>query len=844
MNRSCRLLVFLLLFAIGPRHQEIFAQTPSYTSYSRSQTDPVEEFSFDAIEAKVAAIRAEGHPIPTGHPRIFITPSSKAALREKIQTHFLSEMNDLVSKADAAYGIELSGPGGKSDQPAQPIILIEALIYQLGEMNGVTLSHSPEEYGRDAVRHLTSDAMLNNHYVRTLYLGVPIGYDWLYDLMSPSQRQTVADRMLLTAFPERLQIKDWNNPPGQRLLGAIALKGDPHVDQSQVDLALDDFYTGMIFGDPADSDMPKHTGDINLTLNHIFNGEGPGSEGLNYSGSYRPIFPFLLAWKDQTGEDYFKMPYFQKWPFHYTHLTGNEYQHQDKYQMLKDNAWNRGTRNYSAVFLYLEMGLLGSNPEMASLMKYHRRSIGLQDIDKVLYLLLGDPSLEMKSPSQLGLSRTKHFKVVNSVMSRNSWEGTETTWAWFQSPTWSKVRDLGPLNDILIWKHGGLLLNKHVQKHDYDGGNRTNTLLFYDELNPGVTYTPMNVMDRSSSRYMNFRQSKGDSIKQLSKNDVAYNEGMRYFEEEEGQYLYTYGDGGTKYQEIDSEKGNVITIPALTIEGWSRQFIWFRNNDNNDPDYFIVVDRVRKDKATHKEHLRFNFGMNPEIRSRNNNQDLGTGSKQFEGNWKYSNANRIVSTNTVTTNWGTAHGRLFIDTLLPHDINYYRMGGIGERNIDIFGNLRTRKLGVSGNPNDDSNMIQGLWRIQMEPAVNNLENIYLNVMQATDSSIENPDSTILIENSTMIGAAVSQNIALFNPTEAELVSGSVVLPPGINGTYRLLFADLTPEKAYILQVGGNQHNKVSSIAGTVFLENVNLQRGNSILVSPDPGAPVGQVLLP
>ena len=808
--------------------------SPQY--YSRLLTNPYEEYSFEAIEAKVKAIRASGHPIPTGHPRIFITPSKRAALREKIQQYFLSEMNALVAVADTAYGTSFTALSGQHrEPPAQPIILIEALIYQLGEIPGVKLARTPTEYGKDAVRHLTSDAMIQSHYRRSEYLALPLGYDWLYDLMTPTQRQKVATQMLQTAFPESTRILDWNNPPGARLLGAVAIKGDPGVDQTQVNLALDDFYTGMVFGDPKDSDMIKFSQDSNLTLNHIFNAGGPGHEGMVYSSSWRPIYPFLLAWRDQTGEDYFKLPLFQNWPLHFTHSTGNEYEHQDKFAYSQNRPWRQGGTKYTGIFTYLELGLLPSNRHMSALMKYHRRTYSPDVSQRLIYLLLSDPTLEMKSPQELELPKTAHFPVVNSIFSRDSWAGIDSTWLWFQSPTWTNVRDLGPLNDLNIWKHGGMLLTKHEQAHDYDGGNRTNTLVLYDATNPGVTYIPQNVMDRAANRWLGLSFKKGASAKQLSKDLPSYHAGLRYFEDKPEKYLYALGDGGQTFGSV-LPTGNMESPPQnVNLEGWSRQLIWFRADSNDNPDHFIVMDRVKKDRNTLREHLRFNFGMNPQIRNRRTNQNLGKGAKEFEGKWNYTNADRIVATNTVTTGWGTAHGRLFIDTLLPRKANYYRMGGVKERNIDIFGNLRTSALEVSGDPGSVSNILKGMWRVQVEPQVNNLENVYLHVMQAVDAKVETPESTLLIESPDLIGTTVANNLALFSAIEKEITSASVTLPAGISGLYRLVVADLSPSIAYTVRIDTTRYNKVASVAGTVYLENIPLQAGDRITISPNVG---------
>jgi len=558
-------------------------------------------------------------------------------------------------------------------------------------------------------------------------------------------------------------------------------------------------------------------------------------------------------------------------------------------------------------------------------------------------MLRADPTIEALSPAQLGIPTTAQFRGVNSILARNFWEdadyeGTDSTWAWFQSPTWTNVRDLGPLNDLMIWKNGGMLLGKHQQSHDYDGGNRTNTLVLYDENQPGETFIPLNVMDRGLNRPLGLRLDLGASLTELNKDLIGYHDGLRYFAEEPSEYLYAFGDGAQTFQG---------TGEVLELDGWTRQFIWFRNDNNDEIDTFFVLDRVENPSDTVSAQVPLHFGTNPEIRNGQTNAALGEGdldnaSRRFvkvtiggciyysvvdfaEGStiefvdpgiadsplsvsvadqaivvslgtdssgailskntdvaslinsddatsnlvnahvigwpeykqvavptdgpvalveggiWKYENegANRMVATNTVTTDWGQAHGRLFVDTLLPKVPVYYRMGGVEERNIDLSGNLRLGKLTVYGSPDDPGNIISGMWRVQIADPHGDQNQTFLNVMQATDSSVETPHSTTLIEGTGVIGAKVANNIAIFNKTEAQLVQGEVTIPTGITGDFRLLTCDLRPEENYDIKLDEAYllQDHTSSEAGTIYIDTVALTNGQvlSIGLSLIPG---------
>lgn len=806
-------------------------------NYSRYLNDPFDKFSYSSIQAMVDAIKAEGYPVPTGHPRIFINPSNIDSLRSKIagDTELREWMQEMVDLADTNYGVEITDPGGHSDEPdAQPVVMADGIIYQLGEIEGITYQHTPQEYGQDGVRHLLSLANLGrppygSNYVHREYLGLPLGYDWLYDLLTEQQRQTVAAKLLLNADPNNTEeVSPYNNPPGARLLGALAVAGDG-IDDAEAERLLNLFHNGLVFGDVIGN--PFH---YNSTVDQIFVSEGPGIEGLGYSGWYNPFYPILLAWRDQTGEDYFKLPFFQNWVFHMTHLSGNEYEHADKYSREDNESWVGG---FHPVNTMLELGLAPSNPAAAALSKYHRKRRNASASVRMLYLLLADTTIEAKSPAELGLPTTAHFECANNIFARNLWEGIESTWVWFQSPTWTNVRDLGPLNDLLIWKHGGMLLGKHEQSHDYDGGNRTNTVVLYDQNQPGKTFIPKNVMDRSSNRGLGLRFSQGASLNDLNRNLNGYNKGLRFFEEQEGQYIYALGDSGGVYQALGDE-GGCCGDESVNLQSWRREFVWFREGSNDAVDVIIVFDSFEKESQTVTAQIPLHFNLNPQIRNRHTNADVGQGDKQFEGVWKYESAgaDRIVVTNNVVTDWGQAHGRLFIDTLLPKSVVYYRMGGIGTRNVDIFGNLREKKLPqslIDGSADDPGNILMGMWRVQIAQAgqESGQKQIFLNVMQAAEESLESPDGAVLLEGQNMTGAAVGSNLVLFNLSESTLSTGTLTVPSGVSGIYRILVTGLEPGSSYGVVAGSSNTSLSATNQGTLFLKDVSLQVGDRIEVT-------------
>jgi len=840
-------------------------------TYNRDNYKPLEKYNYYTVQAMAEAIRAEAAAkrprgqllLHSGHPKVFIRPDKIDALRQKIINNqsYLELLQGAVNEVHSYYGktIPLINPDtGRSLNKPDPgfEILACGLIRHLGEIPGIDYRTHPDtgepltpaDYGQEGVRHILTWRTWVHKYGGVVpggdytdhrsFLDFPLGYDWLYDLIpnDEGERDAIAARLLEMAGPDSDSVTPFNNHAGPRLLGAIVVHGDG-VDDAKADRLLDYFYNGMVFGhrkEPINGSRSSYR----FINTHLVVPEGPGSEGMGYALGYGyPFFPFLEAWYDQTGEDYYQMPYPQEFVFHWLHISGNENEHYDKWQNRK-NKWYTSPRNRSLAMAF-EAGLARSNPTAAALAKHHQEKINQTfygdtriryrvKSESLVYMTVLDPDLvKAKSPAELNLAKTAHFRMANSIFSRNSWEnGVESAWAWFQSPVWTNVRDLGPLNDFNIWKNGAMLLTKRTARHDYDGGNRTNTMVLYDKNIDDTTFIPQNVMDRSYNR---MNRIGGPHA------------GLRYFEERRGEYTYALGDGAQTFQgyKIDVNRGRGrTTTDTLELGDWSRQFIWFRTDNNNETDHFIILDRVKRPDSNIREHLLFNFNKNPEIRG-------GTGSlfNGIQGIWRYEDANRIVASNDVTTGWGKAHARAFTDTLLPKNPVYYRMGGLAERCIDLFG-YKERGFDPNDDPEKPEHVIAGMWRVQVAYPEDDTElnHIYLHTIQADDISVTSPQPTTLLEGTGIVGARTGDNIALFNSIEDTLITGQLTIPAGVNGDYKLLIADLEPRAAYDVTLNDiviNTESPTASAAATIYLTDVTLAEGDilSIAINTDDTTP-------
>jgi len=942
-------------------------------TYNRDNFKPFDEkYNFFSLQAMVKAIRAEGHSISTGHPRIFINNSNKETLRQKIISNpgLMAIMQEAVNFAHQYYKITISDniPSYNSETKTQPAILADGLIYQLDAIPGIDYLTDPDtgaaltplDYGKDGVRHLMSTLDLTSgwtpvptpggYYGHIPYYGPPLGYDWLYDLMTAEQKNTIGNLILEMSKPTDTRIS--NSPPGPKLLGAIAVHGDG-INDDEAKRLINLFYKGFVFGDN-NNVLLNHgfTTSYNFTAYNIFIPEGPGKQGFAYTWKYDPIYHFFEVWYDQTGEDYFKLPFMQNWVYQALHSAGNgfEFSAWNRYSSITSYR-NPGGFPYSHLMLMSAIGLARTNPTAAELAdKYKRWTWTYGLTEKIVYLLRGDTGISPKTPFEAGLHETAHFRGINRVFSRNSWQGSDATWMWFQGPTWTCIRNGGPVNELMIWKNGGMLLGKHGgQNHDYYGLNRTSTLVLYDEDQPEKTLILKNVMDGAHHYGLGIRLNSGGSLSQLNKTISGYHKGLRYFEENPGKYLYMLGDG------TDGFAGGAT---PSKLDNWSRQLIWFKS-PGGVTDHFIMLDRLRTQAETISAQVPLNFAQNPSIKSRSDNQDLGQGNVEAvtnrfiktsiggifyysvvdyetditieftdpqasdsalsvsldgkavkvslgtdgsgnitstnssiaglvntsditkdlinahaagypdpgqiadptggpvalagdKGVWKYDGigADRIVVTHDYDTEWGPAHGRLFVDTLLPNGALYYRIGGVETRNMDLFGDLNYASYHTYGSENDVINISKGLYKVQIAAPDKNQDQLFLNTMQATskwkdpEHTVPNndPEPTALIggtTDDTLAGARTGNNIAIFSKTEAQLVQGEVTIPAGITGDFRLLTCDLRCEENYDIRLDDTYllENYTSSEAGTIYIDTVALTNGQvlSIALSRIPG---------
>jgi hypothetical protein len=291
--------------------------------------------------------------------------------------------------------------------------------------------------------------------------------------------------------------------------------------------------------------------------------------------------------------------------------------------------------------------------------------------------------------------------------------------------------------------------------------------------------------------------------------------------------VYVSGDGARAF-------------PLGMLNGWNRQIVWAKgdpdsDNESDREDVFVVVDRVKKSSDQINEHILWQCVQEPEIRLRGSPINP-VAAKVYDGAWSYY-GNRIVITNRTNAGWGAAHGRLIVDTLIPANPMYHKMGGGDNRNIDIFGNLHTANM-----VNLASMPYAGEWRVEVSSQVRQVDQTYFHVLRVQDADTMETNVTTVRLQSDQIAAQVGNRIFMFSETDTELQSVFCVAQE--SGLYNLWIGNLTPGAEYTVTASSPDAETLKVAAnecGFISLESFALMAAERLTIARYVPAPTNDV---
>ncbi len=800
---SPMLRLFVALLAVGLATQLLpGGESRGKPQENRAQPPP----PFWTYQDILAKRTPQTYTIRKGHPRLLITPDNKKEIIAKIK-----------AGPDLWRGVIRDANANKGEEG----LLSCAAIYQIGLVPGFKYAHTRIEYGRRGVESLMKwdpsaafgrRGPINYTWEGNYLLANPCGYDWLYDLLSDAQKNKLVRRMI------DLEQRDkggrgglnhtMNTLIGKVMTLGLAFHGDG-VDDEAARRIVEKYWRNWW-----DTSKPLGNSGRNLVFQALVLEGGGNHEGFNYVAYTLNCIPWIAAWKTATGQDYFKhLGFLRNWPYWFLFAAAPS-SLPDGFFVLPVQIYDpgRGRDLPAAATGYLA----DVDPKGAAMTRWwydHHSGYTHKGIRRyhgpplILGLLIGDPRVKGRSPSELGLSKTLIMRGLNRVYMRSNWDDPDSTLIAFSNSRFA-TRVWG-WNSLAVWKNGGSLFQYRV-----GGGHRHripwayNTVLFYvgKKCIAPPAYGRMNSMAQMVGSRFDFGTLSVASVPE--------------------EYDFVRGACPKAY----STKGTTLQVRRA-----ERTLVYLRPAPGEKTDYLVVLDRTETNQEDTEPHLIFGTPFEPKIGRDWKREDEGK--LVVDGQWMIRNAPCIVVTNTHRYDvdsghsrrgkW-TAHARAFFKTLYPSAIRILKIGGPGHHMDDISGNPRLpdfRKMDRNRQVIDG-----GYWRFHVVPGERSRKHTVMSVMELTDSKFEEPAGPLeLLQGSRILGAQAGPNIVLFSKDGKELSSGAVKAARA--GTVRLLVADLEPETNYTLHAGGQSLKLRSTKAGTAYAKRIDIEAGDVIKVS-------------
>jgi hypothetical protein len=234
------------------------------------------------------------------HPRYLLTAAKAAAIKAKVDTPGTTQeyiwLNVVKPKADSL--LTQTPPGGSGEDAMRESgrgIPWLALAYLMAdEPDKTTYKNKAIDWMMTVCEYSNWD---NNHSLGAGegLVGVSIGYDWLYGALSPSQRTTVRDKLILQG--ERMV----DGPPQQQ---DLYLANHCHVEYNGLGAA-----GFVLYDDPAATDAMDWIKQADLIFQTAFmvaSNDGSSASGHQYWGySMESLLCFTEAAKDLMDVDYY-----------------------------------------------------------------------------------------------------------------------------------------------------------------------------------------------------------------------------------------------------------------------------------------------------------------------------------------------------------------------------------------------------------------------------------------------------------------------------------------------------------------------------------------------------------
>jgi hypothetical protein len=230
-----------------------------------------------------------------------------------------------------------------------------------------------------------------------------------------------------------------------------------------------------------------------------------------------------------------------------------------------------------------------------------------------------------------------------------------------------------------------------------------------------------------------------------------------------GEVLGWWFGPDPKRPEVSYLKGDLTAAYSGKVSQVRRSFVFLDLKDEVVPAALVVFDRVVSADPSFRKYWLLHSVEEPSV----------------DG--------AVIDITLTRQDWS---GRLVNTTLLPgpDNLRVEKVGGPGKKHW-VFGRSFESNPRPPESRSDDTVYEDADWRIQLSPAAEAAEDLFLNAMVVTDRSNDRLPSITPIGEGSSVGVMVGDRVVVFDRGSSRTDLPVAFTLPG-SGTYRILVADL------------------------------------------------------
>jgi hypothetical protein len=642
------------------------------------------------------ALTASAYQVISSHPRLYFTAADLPALRAKCSGPLASDYQVMKSWCDDHMSDSL------------PLASPEFYESHLAAYSFVWLMSGDTSYAARAktiANYVISHGQQN---MEQFTRGGSYFFDWCYDYLTPSERQTIGAAMVASG-QYHLDTNNWDQ--------MINYHSKPRLLRTLTASGLAVYGEGIADADAKElCDVSyEHTFGADHTLCAIDEIAGDGSyfEG-DYTGTvlttkYRE---HCEMWASATDADPFEVSgNFQNMPTYYLYEVFAKNGPGVTASMSGSRQGDSHNHTMPAASIRIAMYSLAKRYQdpRAQWLAEEIEAQGLGYIlsyDRWKIIVEKDTNLTAQSPA--GLPDSWYFQTIGTVYMRSGWDYSESSddvYAVFRCEKYPPGHTHAHQNHLFIARGNDLLAidsgtyDFSVSSHHFNYFERTiahNTITVYDpsettfgsHSNDGGQIPPSEHVHGVFCGDASLPVRDRGHIASYRNNDV---------------FTYAIGDATKAYA-------------SYKLDLFTRDVVWVK------PNTFVILDRVHATSAS------------------------------YEKKWLLHSLNEPqISGDTAVIQEGDS--KLFVRTIMPSPFQMTKIGGAGHE-FDVNG--------VNYAPSGGADSDHGAWRIEVRPTTSAEEHLFLHVLYVADASMGSMPAVDPITTDDVVGVEIEGNVVVFS----------------------------------------------------------------------------------